>query len=463
MEQIYVVSDIHLGGKGSHCREFSDFLRWIRDLRDADSYECTECEDPQIISPVILHQSTKLILLGDVLELWDPKDQNRNSVLQDAIEPLSCIHEIPGEIIYVTGNHDEDIRDLAIRVGGSFPWHPEKDIDPDGPQRNNFIVVHNHYPESGLKEVTTSEGLKKTEKVMPGVPVDGIRCAFLHGHQFDQEQIQYLIGKVFGARFDPVDLISDLANVTLVQQLKEWSTIIVIAWLCSILMVSGLLDPFLIAAGSVIFALVPFFLLARRHSDAKRITIENNVRGWRRYLIRWIFFWSLPTVIILFIVTWYADLFIPLATRALPIVELIILTYLFIMVPFVQTAAAIKLEAYKRFVTVKDKRIDKALDAGFNPVRETFDCDVVVFGHTHMAGWTILSASRRNPGMSEKKPLLCMNTGCWVTDGSGPERNTFISINARGVSLMQWLGQGKVRILRHFSREEMRTLQIIED
>ena len=245
MEQIYVVSDIHLGGKGSHSREFSDFLRWIRDLRDADPLVCTDYEkNQQLTDPVTMHRPTKLVILGDVLELWDPRDQNRNSVLQDAIEPLSCMHEFPGEIIYITGNHDEDIRDLAIRVGGSFPWHPDKNIDLEGPKGNNFFVVHNHYPESGLKEVTTSEGLKKTEKVMPGIQVEGIRCAFLHGHQFDQEQIQYLISKVFGARFDPVDLIGDLANVTLVQQLKEWSTIILIAWFFSILMVSGFLDPY---------------------------------------------------------------------------------------------------------------------------------------------------------------------------------------------------------------------------
>ena len=136
----------------------------------------------------------------------------------------------------------------------------------------------------------------------------------------------------------------------------------------------------------------------------------------------------------MFIVTWYTNLFEPLTTRALPIVEFVILTYLFVMVPLVQSAAALKLEMYKRFVAIKDKSIDRALDAGFNPVRETFDCDVVVFGHTHKAGWTILPPTRRNPGMRVKKPLLFMNTGCWVSEESGPESQYVCCYQWPGVS-----------------------------
>jgi len=465
-EQIFVVSDIHLGGTGSNPREFSDFLRWIRDLPDKDpplEIECTRCEkNHQFTNTISLRRPTKLVLLGDTLELWDPRNQNRNNVIRDAIEPLSCLHELPGEIVYVTGNHDEDIRDLAAMVNGSFSWHNKRENECKRTSESNVFIVHNHYPDSKLQPVTTPEGMTRIQKVMPGLPVDGIRCSFVHGHQFDLEQIQYLIGKVFNARFDPVDLISDLSNVTLVQQLKEWSIIISIAWIFSIFMVSGIPDPWIITGGSIALSLVPFILLVNRRHDAKKVISNNNVRGWRRYLIKWMFLWSLPTVIGLFILAWYSDLFTLVTTRVLPIAELVILTYLFITVPFVQSVAAVKRGVYQSFVGIRDRHPDKALEAGFNPARDTFDCDVVVFGHTHRAGWAIFPAAKRNPEMGEQKPLLFLNTGCWVKEGNDPEIYTFVAINGEGASLMQWVGCGKVRGLRHFSLEEMKTQRILK-
>jgi hypothetical protein len=55
--------------------------------------------------------------LGDVLELWDPEDWDRDNVIKDSIRPFSQLFDINCEKIYVVGNHDEFLGELDKRIG----------------------------------------------------------------------------------------------------------------------------------------------------------------------------------------------------------------------------------------------------------------------------------------------------------------------------------------------------------
>jgi UDP-2,3-diacylglucosamine pyrophosphatase LpxH len=66
-EPVIVVSDVHLGGKESNAWDFRDFLDWLTTLPvDGQAFAC-DGENLTIKRP------GTLVLLGDILELWDPE------------------------------------------------------------------------------------------------------------------------------------------------------------------------------------------------------------------------------------------------------------------------------------------------------------------------------------------------------------------------------------------------------
>lgn len=139
---------------------------------------------------LLIEPPTKIILLGDILDIWDPKDQDRNNVIKDAVEPFSILHDIDCEKIYVTGNHDEDIEEIEKKIK-SFEWK----------KGHNLIFSRRHYPEE--------------KKIFRGNDVNGLHYSFLHGHQYDKEQITFKLSEILNRRFDPVDFVQDLANTSL--------------------------------------------------------------------------------------------------------------------------------------------------------------------------------------------------------------------------------------------------------
>jgi UDP-2,3-diacylglucosamine pyrophosphatase LpxH len=78
-----VVSDVHLGSKSCNYKQFCEFLKWVRKLEDQE--EPIKCEDKE----VAITSPEKFILLGDILELWDPKDGDRDNVVRQSIRPFS--------------------------------------------------------------------------------------------------------------------------------------------------------------------------------------------------------------------------------------------------------------------------------------------------------------------------------------------------------------------------------------
>jgi UDP-2,3-diacylglucosamine pyrophosphatase LpxH len=95
---------------------------------------------------VVLEPPEKIILLGDILELWDASAKSIDASTRYVIQLLS---DLNCEKIYVLGNHDYDLLDIA----GDYPLGASKISITD-------------------KGVTISKG---TEEYL-----------FLHGQQFDK-------------------------------------------------------------------------------------------------------------------------------------------------------------------------------------------------------------------------------------------------------------------------------------
>jgi UDP-2,3-diacylglucosamine pyrophosphatase LpxH len=98
----------------------------------------------------------QIILLGDILDLWEPWDGDLISPLRENFDIFKLLFGLNCEKIYVAGNHDE----MISAFGGTYTCG-------NGTQ---FTVVPKHYPEE------TNQSIK----------VGDITYFFFHGHQFNK-------------------------------------------------------------------------------------------------------------------------------------------------------------------------------------------------------------------------------------------------------------------------------------
>lgn len=89
--KIILISDMHLGQSVSNRDDFSKFVTWL-------------AENPPL----------KLIILGDLLDFWR---RTNAEVLTENKDILDRLFGIRTEIVYVVGNHDYAIWDIADRTG----------------------------------------------------------------------------------------------------------------------------------------------------------------------------------------------------------------------------------------------------------------------------------------------------------------------------------------------------------
>jgi UDP-2,3-diacylglucosamine pyrophosphatase LpxH len=195
-EPVIVVSDVHLGGKSSHCKDFRDFLEWLNTLSDEGTSLNGNGNEINIKKP------GTIILLGDILELWDPEEDDRNYVISDVLTTISILNSIGCDIIYVIGNHDEDLLDFK-KV-----WR-KKGVEHLNKGKGTFKMFYRSYPK-------TKGGTEEVD----GIAIGEKKYAFLHGHQFDRFQIFYKLSRFLSiklnkqVRIDPIDWFQDLANVS---------------------------------------------------------------------------------------------------------------------------------------------------------------------------------------------------------------------------------------------------------
>ncbi len=187
-----IVSDVHLGGKCNH-KEFCEFLEWINSL--ANQRKAIKCEDKE----VLIKNPDKIILLGDILELWDPREGDRDYVIKDCLRTFTMLSSIACDKIYVVGNHDDSLRELDTKI--------DCEILPNG---TKFDIYNRHYPEKDEK--TGNAG---------GLEIGNSSYFFLHGHQFDKEQaILSYVSNLIGQSWNPLGWFQDLFNITFTK--KNW-------------------------------------------------------------------------------------------------------------------------------------------------------------------------------------------------------------------------------------------------
>lgn len=91
--ELAVISDVHLGTYGCHAKELSSYLASI--------------------------QPNKLILNGDIIDMWQFKKRYWPKSHNSVIKQLFKLLENGTEIFYITGNHDDRLRKHSgILLGG---------------------------------------------------------------------------------------------------------------------------------------------------------------------------------------------------------------------------------------------------------------------------------------------------------------------------------------------------------
>ena len=178
------MSDTHFGLDGCSKEAFERFVDWLAGWMHAsikrattdklgrfeenrfkqDEKEKTEPEPPEIF-----------ILLGDFLELWEPRGDDLTQPLRDSFQIFDKLFNLPCKKVYVIGNHDHEL----VEYGAESAFSARGRANPNsGVYRctngTPFIIARDHYP--NLPSDRTSEWLK----------IGGEYYYFLHGHQLDK-------------------------------------------------------------------------------------------------------------------------------------------------------------------------------------------------------------------------------------------------------------------------------------
>lgn len=150
-KSVIAVSDLHLGHERANPHAFCDFLKWIETLeKNPVTYNLSDGFSKEFTFP------EKLILLGDVFELYDPEDGDVNKIAEHMKPVLKQLSEISCEKVYVTGNHDES---MTLLHGLEI-------------EKSKIRAYRRHYPRhAGADTVRIGEK----------------EYFFLHGHQFDKK------------------------------------------------------------------------------------------------------------------------------------------------------------------------------------------------------------------------------------------------------------------------------------
>lgn len=151
---IVVLSDVHFGHPGCCHIEISGFIDWLKQLETVRSIDM----DIEGYKRTTIRSPSKLILLGDIFELWSPMDDQTFHVFGQSSGVIGRIMELSCTKILVLGNHDESLDVLA------------RDAPYTLSNGSLIYICNKHYP--------------------PGKgdfdEIGGRKYFFMHGHQFDK-------------------------------------------------------------------------------------------------------------------------------------------------------------------------------------------------------------------------------------------------------------------------------------
>ena len=165
---VIVVSDVHLGDETSNYKDFSKFIDWIAAL---------EKEGGKTVRPggkeIHLKPPEKLILLGDIVEMWSPRDNEPKYIIQESAEPFGKLTGLRCEKVFVLGNHDEDIAEYLDMRMTSKDGMGIKGITFKI-NNSDFTIINRHYPED------------PQDKIKGSLQIGEHKYFFIHGQQFDK-------------------------------------------------------------------------------------------------------------------------------------------------------------------------------------------------------------------------------------------------------------------------------------
>ena len=107
-EDTIVISDLHLGSRNSKAKRVGDFLHKLKD-----------------------NPPYRLILDGDVFELWSTNYKNIGSEEHRVVKLVAALSEKGTKIVYIPGNHDR-----AFQAFFKFTFGKIK-------MRNEYVIRHN--------------------------------------------------------------------------------------------------------------------------------------------------------------------------------------------------------------------------------------------------------------------------------------------------------------------------------
>lgn len=165
-KSIIVVADTHFGLRNDVFFEpqvFSGFLRWVKRLENGD-VEPLKLGDLDTDKKKILEPPEKIILIGDILELWDASDRSVEICVGTFAQIFS---ELDCEKIYILGNHDDILEEIASNGKHQYP------SGASGLDIIKEVYPNQEIPEEGVHEVRT-------------LTVGKEEYLFIHGQQFDK-------------------------------------------------------------------------------------------------------------------------------------------------------------------------------------------------------------------------------------------------------------------------------------
>lgn len=164
---VVVVSDLHLGGEVGRktSEDFSSFLTWLNGLSNGatGSQYVVENEGGPggIAGGKQLKPPEMVILLGDIIDCWVPRNFLRRSAFSDSLNIFTTLYGLPCPIIYVVGNHDAEIREVS----------------------GNYSIFYG--PEStSIKSISVEKDTFPPHRG-PGIQIGENTYMFQHGHQID--------------------------------------------------------------------------------------------------------------------------------------------------------------------------------------------------------------------------------------------------------------------------------------
>jgi UDP-2,3-diacylglucosamine pyrophosphatase LpxH len=182
---VLVISDTHFGADGCSKEAFGRFLDWLADWMNASTTGGATSDKASQVKEDTLEkgegQKTEpeppelVILLGDFLEYWDPRGDDRTQPLRDSFQIFDKLFNLPCKKVYVIGNHDHEMVEYgsisALRAHGRAK--PSSGVYPCT-NATQFVIARDHYP--NLPSNRTDEWLRIGDRYY----------YFLHGHQLDK-------------------------------------------------------------------------------------------------------------------------------------------------------------------------------------------------------------------------------------------------------------------------------------